>query len=88
MVIARVVSLCLFSLLVLATVPARAGTPSSECREGAAHCKEAFDALEKCQQSKGATPESCASEKVATEGACKRTTSTCHKDGSRRPPGK
>jgi len=89
-------------LLVMWTSPLRADTPSEECRDGAAHCREAYDKLDRCQRGKDtkaaadtdggpdAAPktkgEACAAEKAGADAACKMTNESCVRDGSGRTP--
>ena len=78
---------------------AQASSPSEECRDGAAHCREAFNKLEKCQHTQDATKDGgtdaakaeskadgCGVERAATDSACKMTNESCVRDGSGHTP--
>jgi len=83
------------SVLVLtgAKAPKRKPVPkepaSAECRDTAAHCREAFTLLEQCEaETKDKKPEDgsdpCASERTSTDTACKSSNTTCKKDHHRK----
>lgn len=67
---------------------ALAGPPGEACRKGAALCREAYEKLEKCELAHPDAPESCADARAQADARCRDTTSACHTDGSRLPPGR
>lgn len=62
------------------------GVPSDACRNGAALCQTAFDALERCERENPNSPDACDKERAEADARCRDTNSACDTDGSKRPP--
>lgn len=82
----RTISAAIFGLMAGVAWQAAAAAPSADCRDGAPLCRDAYEALEKCEAASAGAEGACTTERQAADSACKSTVSACDRDGSRRAP--